>query len=553
MASHHRVDLEISRSHNDNNPPGGGPPGGGEPSEPSIPDDDENEPSIPDEADNEPDPNPNSPEPSESNSSRSSNHRYNRRRDHDKERDNVDKKRAYAMKYLSEKANWTVFEGTYEEFGVEAFKYLQKLSADWERYMAIHDPIKSEVSERSALEIILPMILKEDEPRRWYLNERVRDNDIITETMTDFLTAFVREYIPPQTAANLKFELKNIKMEHYGKEIRRFVTDVESKLNDLRMISEMPSDVEMWEIMCICCTETHLKHVMKQYGVRNWSDLRESWNTLRDIENAMKVVGKTRELNRAPAYKQNQGFKNRKDFRSINYPSDDEGNSTDSDQSDSDDEITLCKICEPEHSMSLLDEMIYAMINSKDTVLNKLGTKFSKRGGELRVYADGQQKKKMVCYHCNDGEGHFVRDCPKLKGTGQSLPGAMHGTAEGFREGDDPSKRPKHYRDAIKNKSRKSFNAFTKSFKSKKTRRGQTHASRIKQGHIEKPCENQYHIGWHTTTEDTVASLFHFLGNIGDKLNVLRDEMFTDKPNVLSTLIGDTVSPPTSDEEEEDL
>jgi len=43
----------------------------------------------------------------------------------------------------------------------------------------------------------------------------------------------------------------------------------------------------------------------------------------------------------------------------------------------------------------------------------------------------------VVCEHV----GHYARDCPEQGGTGKSIPGQRFGTADGFKKGDDPSKR----------------------------------------------------------------------------------------------------------------
>ena len=102
------------------------------------------------------------------------------------------------------------------------------------------------------------------------------------------------------------------------------------------------------------------------------------------------------------------------------------------------------------------------------------------------------------CSHCNK-QGHFCRDCPDLGGSGKSMVGQRFGTARGFKEGDDPSQRPQHYKDAVARRHR----AFLARNKGKRgpmkagTSRNKggkmaTHARRLRTGQAKRPPQQSY-------------------------------------------------------------
>ena len=94
---------------------------------------------------------------------------------------------------------------------------------------------------------------------------------------------------------------------------------------------------------------------------------------------------------------------------------------------------------------------------------------------------------KFKCKHC--GDNHFVRDCPKLGGSGKSKLGAKWGSARGFKQGDDPNLRPKSYRDARARNIRRRRAILSKI--SKKTHTD-TYAKQQRRKQAKNPSEHHY-------------------------------------------------------------
>ena len=104
------------------------------------------------------------------------------------------------------------------------------------------------------------------------------------------------------------------------------------------------------------------------------------------------------------------------------------------------------------------------------------------------------------CSHCG-AQGHFVRDCPKLGGSGKSVVGQRYGTATGFKEGDDPKLRPQHYRDAVarrqkaymaQRKGKQPMKAQSSQSKGSTSGKMATHARRLRTGAATKPPTQAY-------------------------------------------------------------
>ena len=129
------------------------------------------------------------------------------------------------------------------------------------------------------------------------------------------------------------------------------------------------------------------------------------------------------------------------------------------------------------------------------------------------LFKEGSNAKssyKMICYHCNK-DGHFVRDCPMLGGKGVSVIGAKFGTSEGFREGDDPAKRPKHYSNATKRKLQERVSGQNNrgrmaGLKSKKGNRN-TYAKKLKNGFATTPSDTAYNMQVSSNLHETLCSI----------------------------------------------
>ena len=94
---------------------------------------------------------------------------------------------------------------------------------------------------------------------------------------------------------------------------------------------------------------------------------------------------------------------------------------------------------------------------------------------------------KFKCKHC--GDNHFVRDCPKLGGSGKSKLGDRWGSARGFKQGDDPNLRPQSYRDARARNIRRRRAILSKM--SKKTH-SDTYAKQQRRKQAKNPSEHHY-------------------------------------------------------------
>ena len=111
--------------------------------------------------------------------------------------------------------------------------------------------------------------------------------------------------------------------------------------------------------------------------------------------------------------------------------------------------------------------------------------------------------KNKTCYHCNK-EGHFVRDCPELEGSGHSEIGQKFGSAKGFRETDDPAKRPHHYQDAVRQRLQHRANNLQKKHGSGRNKH--THAQKKKRETVNNPQTTQFNINL-CSPEDTLNSI----------------------------------------------
>ena len=110
---------------------------------------------------------------------------------------------------------------------------------------------------------------------------------------------------------------------------------------------------------------------------------------------------------------------------------------------------------------------------------------------------------KSVCIYCQK-VGHYIRDCRNLNGSGVSTPGQRYGTADGFRQGDDPATRPLEYT-AWRQEARRLFDLKRKQQRASGETGGfrkqqsatpvssiNTHAKLLKKSHATQPVSNRY-------------------------------------------------------------
>jgi hypothetical protein len=117
------------------------------------------------------------------------------------------------------------------------------------------------------------------------------------------------------------------------------------------------------------------------------------------------------------------------------------------------------------------------------------------------------------CAHCGE-EGHFVRDCKKLGGTGKSVVGQRYGTAIGFKENDNPDLRPEHYKKARAQRDQRMKGRLTNSAKIVSKRKGgknSTYARRLRTGAATSPAERRY------LSKIGLASIFNLIADEVEK------------------------------------
>ena len=132
-----------------------------------------------------------------------------------------------------------------------------------------------------------------------------------------------------------------------------------------------------------------------------------------------------------------------------------------------------------------------------------------------------------------------MRDCPDLGGSGKSEIGGRFGTARGFKETDDISQRPKHFRDAVKKRLDKRGENLQRRIRS--SRGGgnrQTHALQLKRGNVHNPQQTQYNIHLSDTveiSEDMGETLTSIENAFAGEIDVMYNGM-TGKSKVLASI-----------------
>ncbi len=438
--------------------------------------------------------------------------------------------------------------------GEEAVKWATLLVSALNKLLRLHPQNEHQMSEYDVLAIIIPTLLGAPDPNegrddkflmpdlrqvaitpasQWWFSLPLADP--IRYSYRAFLDAFIGRWVPPYTKQLLRTRFFNGTVNIH--DFRAYWSWFDTNLLTLEYLGEVLSDNDKFT-----------------FAVNHFRNHRELWSRFyadlggRDI-NALRYVMQSQQQARDMLSRQGMGYDhsgNNRDNRGgrggngrsgyYAFDTDSSNNLEDYHNHIWDDDSGVfafpapepnlyedthyCNLCEIQHNPddgqcacldahfnNLEDEHLDATEYAE--TVDAVYSAFTKKGPAKGALTDAQRANLVIdstCRHCGQ-KGHFVRDCKKLGGSGHSVLGARYGTAEGFKEGDDPSKQPKAYKEARAKRLRK-VAAIRSTVVAASDRRQSprnrppskrqggkfaTHARRLRTGHATNPPTPRYY------------------------------------------------------------
>ena len=471
--------------------------------------------------------------------------------------------RSSAMKYILDHKNWAKFKGEYSETGEDAFDFLVQFQENLNEYKVIFPEENTGITEGTVIQLALNRAIIE-KAGQWLRNQngkaREQDMNITFATFREFSSCFADKYLPEQFTSLMKLKLHRIRQSKF-ESIREFMDEFDHKLTELNLIGALPNNDMLWDILVKNMNEGYLNKLQDKYvhehRIYDYLSLRNAMEAEIENESVKNLVKlKHRENNTQRFFRRStngyngrsRGYGNERVNNAImEKATSDESSSSDSDTEGASDYESIDAKKEETKSLCAIIDSCLCHLRVSDNSKSKgtakaVASALNSLEGKSDIF-------KKECYHCNK-PGHFVRDCPELGGSGKSEIGGRFGTARGFKESDDISQRPKHFRDAVKKRLDKRGENLQRRIRS--SRGGgnrQTHALQLKRGNVHNPQQTQYNIHLSDTVEisedmsETLTSIENaFAGEIDVMYNKMAEKnkiLASIKLNEVDEIVGD--------------
>ena len=296
------------------------------------------------------------------------------------------------------------------------------------------------------------------------------------DNMEYFWYCFSYEYIPASIKRLILDQLEFIVMSRFNR-FTAFLNEWNRILNELALLQAVPSDPQLFDMATAAMDDQQtLTDTLVTQRCTTYAQVQVHWERIKRSETTIELV-----RSRQQALKGQ-----RKSSGQYNNMQQDDASTSDNGAGGVDDhfgmmgEETYAEFGDPFMSDAADEVICYAI----------------RETGDDNLYHQFSATIRGRCAQCNK-EGHFIRDCPSLGGTGQSKVGQRYGTAVGFKEGDDPSKRPDHYKKARAQRDKRMSERLTSAkrmpIKSKhKGGKNATYARRLKTGNATNPSDKKY-------------------------------------------------------------
>ena len=378
-----------------------------------------------------------------------------------------------AKKFLLYHKNWPKFDGEADiTYGNAGFQFLKDFSIMFERFWSVYPAEQTGITEVQALEIIAPLMFKsskgikdssekdslstikfDDAPAaQWYRAqkriprmdarhpERLNPQYMMSSYAT-FVRTFTAKFISRQFKTIVRNRIRHVYQKDY-RTLQEFIIAFDSKLEDAQLLDIIPTHSELWEILVNILEPKHLRELLEKYHCTDYTSIRIAWDRL---EETNALVGSAMHHQKQKKGESLNNIGNSEGSEGVNI---DFGNL---DLSSSDEEAEGCiRSTSGQDAIYEIDEYVAALKAHPKVAYNTFGENVKTAAKKNLPSIQDLECANPECKR----KGHFIRDCPKLGGSGISKFGEKFGTAQGFRPNDDPAQRPQHYIDAIKKRSK---------------------------------------------------------------------------------------------------
>lgn len=384
------------------------------------------------------------------------------------------------------------------------YTWMCKMDKILRGYLTSYPTAATGLTEAQLIELVMPQAL---EVQAWQWYQALAPNDPAKNSIYEFWCAFARTFICTTLPRNMMDELRSLRVDKFSS-LHQYTMVLDIYLRGLHDLRPTLDDDTLFDIIRHHMTAERYTKLVVDHRCETYQDIRLHWarevNATRGAKPDSTFIGSLNLIRRgtmeslpflATTLADNGGRAGDLVGESVNsigynlpYDEGDSGTFYDCEESLT---CTLCHMNEvptPSHC-AVCDSLYY-----DDSPEEFMDYMYSHAPSHFANIAPISAR----CSHCNK-QGHFCRDCPDLGGSGKSMVGQRFGTARGFKEGDDPSQRPQHYKDAVARRHR----AFLARNKGKKgpmkagTSRNKggkmaTHARRLRTGHAQRPPQQSY-------------------------------------------------------------